>query len=205
MHRVVDVYYDFRSPYAYFVNCRIASGLIDVDVDVDWRWHPVSIDILINLQAGQDSWAPYFDPLVPAKRRYLMPDIIRSARFYQIPLLPPKPARPAPVPALCVALALEADPEAHRLFRFEVFNAVWRDQRDIADPAVLADCLRFTGAELAIDPDSAPLRRLLEERTIAAYAQGIFGVPTLVLDGDLFFGADRLDMLAWALVSESGG
>ena len=205
MPREVEVYYDFRSPYAYFVNCRIASGIIDVAVDVDWRWHPVSIDILINLQADRDPWAPYVDPLVPAKRRYLVPDIVRSARFYEIPLLPPKPERPDPVPALCVALGLEADPDAHRLFRFQAFNAVWCEQRDISDSAVLADCLQRAGVDPAIARGSAKLRRLLEERTIAAYARGVFGVPTLVLDGELFFGADRLDMLAWSLARNSGG
>jgi hypothetical protein len=63
----IDVFYDFRSPYAFFASHRIRRGDF-VRSDVGWRWQPVSIDILLNLQAGRESFAPYVDPLSGPKR-----------------------------------------------------------------------------------------------------------------------------------------
>src|SRR6476619_3759285 len=112
MATTIDAYYDFRSPYAYFANHRIRSRSFVMPVAVAWQWRPVSIDVLLNLQAGRDAWAAYVDPL-------------RA----------PKPPRPNSIPALCTAALL--DPEAHAIFRNAVFDALWQQQRDIADPEVL--------------------------------------------------------------------
>jgi hypothetical protein len=58
MIATVDAYYDFRSPYAYFANHRIRDGSFTLPPSAAWQWRPVSIDILLNLQAGRDAWAP---------------------------------------------------------------------------------------------------------------------------------------------------
>jgi 2-hydroxychromene-2-carboxylate isomerase len=62
MPLTIEAYYDFRSPYAYFANHRIRQGLFVSPVPVKWFWRPVSIDVLLNLQAGRDAWAVYSDP-----------------------------------------------------------------------------------------------------------------------------------------------
>jgi 2-hydroxychromene-2-carboxylate isomerase len=203
MATTIDAYYDFRSPYAYFANHRIRSRSFVMPVAVAWQWRPVSIDVLLNLQAGRDAWAAYVDPLSAPKRAHLLADVRRSAAFYQAPLRAPKPPRPNSIPALCTAALL--DPEAHAIFRNAVFDALWQQQRDIADPEVLAECLARANSDpgLAVRALAPEARDTLAEATTSAYASGVFGVPTFVCHGEIFFGNDRLDMLAWRLGQDS--
>jgi len=198
----IDAYYDFRSPYAYFANYRIRHGLFALPCPATWRWRPVSIDILLNLQAGRDAWASYVDPLSGPKRAHLIADVRRTAAFYGAPLRAPKPQRPNPIPALCTAALL--DPEGHDGFRNAVFDALWQEQRDIGDASVLASCLVRAGRDPAL-VDRALLpeaRTALADATTRAFANGIFGVPTFVCNDEVFFGNDRLEMLQWRLGRE---
>jgi 2-hydroxychromene-2-carboxylate isomerase len=203
MPAMIEVYYDFRSPYAYFANHRIREGSFEPPVPCTWLWRPVSIDVLLNLQAGRDAWAAYADPLSGPKRAHLLADVRRNAAFYKIPLRSPKPSRPDSIPALCTAALL--GPEGHDDFRNAVFDALWQQQRDIADPGVLAECLARAGkspdlVKRALAPEA---RAKLADETMRAYAAGVFGVPTFVCNNELFFGNDRLDMLGWRLGQET--
>ena len=88
----IDIYYDFRSPYAYLAWWRIRRQ--QALSSWKWRWKPVSIDVLLNLQAGREPLAPYVDPLLPPKRKHFLADIRRSAKFFGAPLSPPHRPRP---------------------------------------------------------------------------------------------------------------
>jgi 2-hydroxychromene-2-carboxylate isomerase len=202
MPLTIEAYYDFRSPYAYFANHRIRQGSFVSPVPVKWLWRPVSIDVLLNLQAGRGAWAVYSDPLSGPKRAHLLADVRRNAAFYNIPLRSPKPPRPDSIPALSTAALLGQ--EGRDDFRNAIFDALWQQQRDISDPGVLAQCLMSAGADpelvnRALTPDA---REALAETTKLAYANGIFGVPTFVCNNEIFFGNDRLDMLGWRLGHE---
>jgi 2-hydroxychromene-2-carboxylate isomerase len=204
MVATIEVYYDFRSPYAYFASHRIRGGEI-AGRDLGWLWRPVSIDALLNLQAGREPWSPYIDPLSAPKRAHLIADVRRLAGYYRLPLRPPRPQRPNSIPALCLAALLDARERA--AFNDAVFDALWQDQQDISDPDVLTACLTHAGAQPrsladALD-DSA--RANLEVETRQAYAHGIFGVPSFVCGGEVFFGNDRLDLLLWSVERRSGG
>jgi 2-hydroxychromene-2-carboxylate isomerase len=82
-----------------------------------------------------------------------------------------------------------------------VFDALWQQQQDIGDAAVLARCL----AQSEPSPDAltrvcdVTARTKLAERTSEARARGVFGVPTFVCDSEIFFGHDRLDLLLWTV------
>jgi 2-hydroxychromene-2-carboxylate isomerase len=197
----IDVFYDFRSPYAYFVAHRLRHQLFQAPVPVNWNWRPVSIDVLLNLQAGREPLAPYVDPLPAPKRRHLLADVRRCAEIYNAPLKPPRPARPNPQTALCVASLLCKRGIADCNFRNAVFAALWEEQRDIADLSVLRDCLSTTDvAFTTIEEASTPeFRAELIRETQQAYQSGIFGVPTFMLGDEIFFGNDRLDMIGWRL------
>ena len=202
MIATVDAYYDFRSPYAYFANHRIREGSFALPPSATWQWRPVSIDALLNVQAGRDAWAPYVDPLSAPKRAHLIADVRRNAAFYGAPLRAPKPPRQNSVSALCIAASL--DPEGHDGFRNAVFDALWQEQRDIGDANVLAACLVRAGRDPAlVDSALAPeARTALADATTLAYANGVFGVPTFACNEEVFFGNDRLDMLQWRLGQE---
>lgn len=103
------------------------------------------------------------------------------------------------IPALCIASLLTGETE--EIFRNAIFDGLWQGQQDIADPAVLRDALVRAGGDLTIleqagDPS---VREALTKRTAAAYAGGVFGTPTFVWNGEIFFGADRLEVLAWRM------
>jgi 2-hydroxychromene-2-carboxylate isomerase len=199
----IDIYYDFRSPYAYLAWWRIrrqrALSLWK------WRWKPVSIDVLLNLQAGREPLAPYVDPLPPPKRKHFLADIRRSANFFGAPLSPLHQPRPDPAPALCVALRLAQDGIPHDRFIDMVFEAMWQHRRDIGTREVLTNCLisASLGEALIESAVSPGTRSELVAQSMQAYEMGIFGVPSFVAHGEIFFGADRLDMLAWRLEQQS--
>lgn len=194
----IETYYDFRSPYAYFASYRVRKGNLGF-ANVEWVGRPIFIDVILNLQAGREAWAPYVDTLIPPKRAYLMADIRRMAEFYGAPYRPSWkwPSRPNQIPALCVASLLSGKTE--EAFRNAIFDGLWHEQKDIADPAVLRDALGRAGGDPAIlrEVGDPAVREALTNRTAEAYASGVFGTPTFVWNGEIFFGADRLDVLAW--------
>jgi len=197
----VDVYYDFRSPFAYFAEHRIRTGKFSVPVNVEWRWLPVSIDVLLNLQASRPDWAQFSDPLAAPKRKNFLTDVVRSVEYYSVPIRPPNPPRPNSVPALCASLKLTRDGVAHSEFRTAVFEALWQKQLDIGDKNILFDCAERSGVSRNVIEASfaSEAKDELGRETHRAYELGVFGVPSFVSGGELFFGNDRLDVLAWRL------
>lgn len=204
MAATIEVYYDFRSPYAYFASHRMRDSAI-ARCGHTWIWRPVSIDALLNLQAGRAPWASYLDPLSPPKRAHLVADVRRLAAYYNVPLRPTNPRRPNSIPALCLAALL--DERKRPAFNDAVFNALWQCQQDISSAEVLEKCLAHAGArsELldAAFQDSAQSN--LANDTTEAFARGIFGVPTFVFDGEIFFGSDRLELLLWSIEQRRSG
>jgi 2-hydroxychromene-2-carboxylate isomerase len=203
----IETYYDFRSPYAYFADHRLRTGDLGFATNVEWVGHPIFIDVILNLQAGREPWASYVDTLIPPKRAYLMADIRRMAEFYGAPYRPSWkwPSRPNQIPALCVASLLSGKTE--EAFRSAIFDGLWHEQKDIAEPAILRNALDRAGGDLRIlDQAGDPrIHEALTKRTVEAYANGVFGTPTFVWDGEIYFGADRLEVLAWRMGRPSIG
>jgi 2-hydroxychromene-2-carboxylate isomerase len=123
------------------------------------------------------------------------------AAFYGAPYKPwwKWPNRPNQVPALCVASLLSGKIE--QSFRSIMFDSLWRDGKDISDPAVLEEALvRAGGGSDVVRQAAEPsVHQALTERTAEAYANGVFGTPSFVCNRELYFGADRLEVLAWKL------
>ncbi len=203
----IETYYDFRSPYAYFANHRIRKGDFGLASIVEWVGRPIFIDVILNLQVGGAPWATYVDTLIPPKRAYLMADIRRMAEFYGASYKPSWkwPSRPNQVPALCIASLLTGKIE--EAFRTAIFDGLWHEQKDIADPAVLRDILVRAGGDpaLVVQAEDPRVHADLTQRTVEAYAKGVFGAPTFIWNDEIFFGADRLDVLAWKVNRASAG
>ncbi len=194
---VFECYYDFRSPFAYFAAMEMSAFERRVGGAAIWR--PVSIFVLLNLQAGRDPWAEYVDPLHPVKRRYLLADVARGAALRNLTLRQPVSLNSEN--AMLVALAAQGMP-GEAAFREKLFQALWVEQQDITEPAVLAACaseLSKDGAGFVRAALTGNAKQCLAELSTAAFGKGIFGVPTFITGGEVFFGSDRMEALAWRL------
>lgn len=123
---------------------------------------------------------------VPAKRAYIFKDAYRKAHARGLPPLVLPPGHPFnPLVALRAALAAQSVDVVDALFA-----AAWIEGRAIDTPEAVA---AIVGAELVAAASSPDVKARLREETEAAAKRGIFGVPTLELDGELFWGSDAIE------------
>ena len=190
----VEFYYDFRSPFAYFATERLGL-LTSKGAEIVWR--PAYVSVLLNLQANAEPWAERDDPLPPPKRAHFMADIFRLIEYWKIPFNMPNPGIPQCNLAMAIAGLLEQQGISHDGFHDAVFRAVWQEQKDGADPDVLRECLAAGNHDPGlIDLAEQKGQDLLTQSTIATYERGVFGTPTFVVGEDLYFGADRMELIA---------
>jgi 2-hydroxychromene-2-carboxylate isomerase len=188
--KTADWYFDFISPYAY-LQCARLGELSDY---AQIRARPVLFAGLLNHhgQLGPAEIAP--------KREFIFRQALWLAIRQGLPMKLP-PAHPfKPLPPLRLAIAMDCDIEAIRT----IFDFIWRDGRDVDNPREWEQLIRAlnldnTGFDNAafdnIDAQlSDPLvKQTLHDNTNEAIARGIFGVPTLVVDDELFWGHDASD------------
>jgi 2-hydroxychromene-2-carboxylate isomerase len=184
---IADWYFDFVSPFAYLQSERLATLPPRLSV----RYRPVLFAGLLDAH-GQKGPAE-----IASKRAFTYRFVVWQARKLGIPIKFPHEHPFNPLPLLRLAIACDCTPEAvHRIFRF-----VWRDGRLPDLPiewAELTHDLRLPDAEARI---AAPdVKNELRRNTDEAIARGVFGVPTLALGDELFWGVDATAMAAdWAL------
>ena len=190
MPRTIRVYHDFVSPYSYLALTRL--GAFGACHDVSWEPAPVFYAALLDAN----------DLVGPAetrtKRRYTMTDVLRAAALAGVPLVGP-PAHPfRSLEALRVATLFADDPRALDL-SLALATACWAEGRDLTDWGVLSTVVGELGLDaegLEARASDPTVKTTLKGRTASAIAAGVFGVPTFDLDGELFWGHDRLDHLA---------
>jgi 2-hydroxychromene-2-carboxylate isomerase len=191
MSEPITFYFDFSSPYSYLASERIDELAAKYGRKVKWR--PVMLGA-----AFKASGMPLLVTM-PLKGEYSKRDFDRSARFLGIPYkFPPK----FPVSTLAAARAYYwlhgQDCAKAREFAHAVFRAYWVDGRDISERRW---CWRSPARWVW---KSAPARRRsprpeikerVKQETDAAIAQGMFGAPYFMVDGEPFWGADRLPQI----------
>ncbi|MEM7058706.1 MAG: 2-hydroxychromene-2-carboxylate isomerase [Pseudomonadota bacterium] len=103
-------------------------------------------------------------------------------------------------PASCAVIAVAAQGGDAGTLAHAFLRAVWAEDRDIADPGVVADVLSAHGYDAAAMADAlAAAETEFAANKDLALANGVFGAPFYVVDGERFWGQDRLDMLDWHL------
>jgi 2-hydroxychromene-2-carboxylate isomerase len=176
--RTADWYFDFISPYAWF-------GLHEL------RRLPPALRVTPRplLFAGLlEHWGQKGPAEIPPKRLWTFRACVYWAETHGIDFRPPAAHPFNPLPYLRLALAAEAQPEAVE----RIFRALWTSGADPRDPQGfdrLAQSLGIDPAAVAAPEIKARLRA----NTDAAIAAGVFGVPSLVIDGEVFWGADSTD------------
>ena len=179
--------FDYLSPYAYVAWHRIGPIAARHGREVE----PVPV-LLAALLGAAGTRGP---AEVPAKRAYLAKDTIRAAAVAGVRFAPP-PAHPFnPLLALRVTGAV-AELAARRRLVDALFAAVWGGGPGVEDRATvvaIADRVGLDGAALVAAATGEPAKTRLRADTDAAIAAGAFGVPTILVDGELFWGNDSLE------------
>jgi 2-hydroxychromene-2-carboxylate isomerase len=138
----------------------------------------------------------------PLKGPYLLNDVPRFARLLGVPLtLPPAmPMNSLAASRACVWVAEKDDEQAKRLAR-ALFHAHWGEGRDLAPPEAVADVAHGLGIardDLLAAVADPLIKDRLKAQTQTAVERGVFGSPFIFVDGEPFWGADRLPQIdAW--------
>jgi 2-hydroxychromene-2-carboxylate isomerase len=196
MGRAVTVYYSLASPWTYLGWARLREVTARTGAKVTHR--PIDMRPVFQASGGL--------PLGqrPCQRQaYRLMELRRWRERLVLPLnLEPRhfPADERPAARMVIAHGRQGG-DVSRLSE-AVLRAVWVEERNIADPTTL----RAIAAENGVDGEA--LAGMIEDdevtaeyqaNTQAAIAAGVFGVPTYVIGGELFWGQDRLDFVERAL------
>jgi len=210
MTLAVDVFWSFRSPYSYLATGRL--------VELEKRYHlEIRVRPVLPLAVRDPDFFQKVNPLWPL---YLMRDTVRAAEHHGIDFRWPRPDPVVQVPKDGRLFTASEQPYIHRLTRLgmlaaeegrglpftdEVSRLIWSGKVDGWHQGThLADATARAGLDLA-QLDATAEREA--DRLDAAIAQsqqdleaaGHWGVPTMVFEGEPFFGQDRIDVLVWRM------
>jgi len=178
--KIADWYFDFISPFAYIGLARLGRFSEKLEI----RYRPILFAGLLN------HWGQKGPAEIPPKRtwtfRYCTWWAAQQGIAFRSPALHPF----NPLPYLRLAIAAGNTPFAIR----RIFEALWTTGADPADERAFAELAR----SLNIDPlrlGEQAIKDALRLETEQAVARGVFGVPTLAVDDELFWGADAMEFV----------
>ncbi|MBP6683486.1 MAG: 2-hydroxychromene-2-carboxylate isomerase [Halioglobus sp.] len=194
MSKTVEFYFDVGSPTAYLAHQRLQQ--LRTQYGLDLRYMPMLLGGVFKASGNTSPIA------IPAKGKYMLEqDLPRFAARYGVPLTfnPHFPINTLNLMRMAMAAQQLGCLDA---YLDRVFDAIWVDGKNMGDAAVveqvLADAGLDAGALIARSQDPG-VKAELVANTEAAVARGVFGAPTLFMDGAMYFGQDRLDFIEEAL------
>jgi len=195
--RTLAVYIDYKSPYAYLAKDLVYELERDFAVHIDWL--PYTLDIpsalgsatvddngrVIEEQRNAHQWR---------RVRYSYMDCRRQAQKRGLVIRGPRKIWDSTLALRGMMYAKREGPTVLRRYHDTVFERFWKRELDIEDPGVISMVLAGTGANTTGLPTylAGQSREELENICRAAEAMGVFGVPTFVLNGELFWGREHL-------------
>jgi 2-hydroxychromene-2-carboxylate isomerase len=191
----VEFWFEFASTYSYPAAARVEALARAAHVPLLWR------AFLLGPIFQQQGWNDSPFNLYPTKGRYMWRDLARICAEHSLPLRKPSRFPRGSLAATRVACRFAGEPWLPDFVR-AVYRANFAEDRDISDASVVEACLDALGQpgakriEEAQTPESKEQLRAQGQRAIEL---GIFGAPSFVVGGELFWGNDRLEAaLGWA-------
>jgi 2-hydroxychromene-2-carboxylate isomerase len=188
----IPFYFDYACPWAYLGSCRVEAyfqGLAEID------FRPVNLAALREAEAGPQS----LGGMGERKKRNYLNDMrhwgeMIGADFANV-------TGPRPDTRLLLRAALAAkDAGRFRELHYPAYRARWAEGKDVGDAGVVRELLARAGLEadaaLARARSDELVERLAAD-TQAAIERGVFGVPTLFVGDEMFWGNDRFELARW--------
>ena len=200
MKPIIELFFDLTSPWTWLAVHNLVPMAARHGAEIVWR--PILVGGLFNT-VNPTVYERRNNP-VPVKDRYGAKDMADWARLAGLEIhFPPACGHPVnAVLAMRVALAMQARGKV-AAFAFAAFDALWKHERDLADPAVLRPLIAAAGEDpdaVLAEAGSAPIKGQLRTNTDELIARGGFGSPTIFVGADdMYFGNDRLVLVDAAL------
>ena len=182
--RVLGFHFDYLSPYGYLAWHRLHGLTEQYDLRVEVK--PTLFAALLN-HFGHKGPAE-----IPPKRIYMFKDSFRAAAQLSLPFVPPFSHPFNPLASLRATL-LDMDDDTRARLVTDLFDATWAQGRDVGSAEVVAEVCANAGVPDALERIREPaIKQRLRDASQQAIEVGVFGVPTMVVEGELFWGTDSL-------------
>jgi 2-hydroxychromene-2-carboxylate isomerase len=207
--KTIVVYSDYKSPYAYLAK-DLAYRLEDeLAIRIDWLPYTLDIPAFLGSARVDDR-----GEVIEANRnahqwrrvRYSYMDCRRQARKRGLVILGPRKIWDSSLAAIGLLWVKRRDASRLRAYHDRVFERFWRRALDIEDACAIAGVLSEVGIDAAGFPAwlAGEGRREHDDIRAAAEAAGVFGVPSFLIDGELFWGSENLPDIR-AMLTRSPG
>lgn len=193
MRRTVDYFFAPQSPWMYLGHARFTDIVQRAGAEV--RVRPVDYGQIFAVSGGLP-----LPKRAPQRQAYRLVELRRFSEALGIPLHPePRhfPVAGDPAGWLITAVAEQEGAEAAMRLTGAIGRAIWAEERNVADDNVLAELLSENGLEVShlARSQQADVKARYAEHTQQAIDAGVFGAPSYVIDGEIFWGQDRLDFV----------
>lgn len=187
----IDFWFEFSSPYGYIAS-QLADDL-EKRVGRPMKWRPMLLGPIFKV-TGQ---APLTE--IPLKGPYSKRDFLRSARMHGVPYKQPSKFPIGTVAAVRAFYWLDdRDPAKARALAKALYKAYFADDVDIGAPATVLEIAKSLGIDaqaMAGALEDPAIKERAKKEVEGAIAAGVFGSPFFVVDGEPFWGVDRMPML----------
>ena len=183
----IHFYFDFISPYAYCAWRKLPTLAKKYNREVEA--HPVVFGKLL------DKWGQLGPAEIPPKRNWLNEYCLRYATLNGFKYNPPKKHPFNPLAALRMSLKEVSGDDQLRVID-SIFEEGWSHGADLGDLSTLTSLLTrqsIDGETLSKKVSESEIKELLIDETTYAIEKGVFGVPTIIIDDNLFWGNDQMD------------
>ncbi|WP_076593448.1 2-hydroxychromene-2-carboxylate isomerase [Herminiimonas arsenitoxidans] len=194
MAKICEYYFAPQSPWAYFGHARLIALAKQYDVQIEMK--PIDLQKVFSVSGGL--------PLAkrpPQRQAYRLLELKRWSAHLNLPLNPqPKfsPVSGDPAAKLIIATKLAHGTDAALALTSAIMHAFWADDKNIMDAdtlAALANAAGYDGNALMKSSETTSVQNEYDQFTNDAMAASVFGAPWYVVDGEAFWGQDRLDFV----------
>ena len=194
MTHTIDYYFAAQSPWAYLGHQRIWN--LATQAGATLRVMPVDFGQVFAVSGGLP-----LGKRAPQRQKYRLVELARFSQALNMPLnVEPQffPVAGDDASRVIIAVDQQHGAQAAMAYTGAVFNAVWAQQRNIADAHVLAELLHECSLENSCmaHAQTPEVQAIYTQNTQSAIEANVFGAPSYMIDGEMFWGQDRLDFVA---------